>query len=183
MRNRRAPESTGVGEQESYRFDDTRQLLQSHQQRARRNLMAGVGRGMSRAAAGLGELPVLLRSESLPTREILNPDMGSVPDWLNQFTQSNFPFTTDGSSQRLLPANPFRTYLLIQNKSGDFMYVNFGQAATIYNGIRIAAGGNYELIGGARGGAHCPADDVNLLGNAAGLDGVVTEGVYIEVAE
>lgn len=175
---RRAPESTGVGEQEFTRYDDaTRVHIAAHRARAARNL------GVNRVAQGLGELPALLRAESLPTRQVLNPDEGAVPDWLNQYTQSNFPFTIGVTSERILPANPFRTYLLVQNKSADFIFLNFGQVATNYNGIRIAPGGNYELIGGATGGAHCPGDDVYVIGNAAALDGVATEGVWVDVAE
>ncbi len=171
---KRQPESSGVGEQESYRYDDTSQLLNHHKNRV-------VAR---RFASGFGELPETNRVERTPSNVVLNPNLGPVPDWYNQFTQSNFPFTTDGNSQRILPANPLRTYLLIQNKSADFIYVNFGQNATVYNGIRVAAGGYYELIGGAGNGApHVPGDDVFILGAVAGLDGVASEGVYINLVE
>jgi hypothetical protein len=83
------------------------------------------------------------------------------PPWLNKGTQSNTPFSVDTLSIRILPANPRRRYLIIQNKSADVMYINFGQLADIYNGIQISAGGAYELIGGGPGGSFVPSDDVS----------------------
>jgi len=96
--------------------------------------------------------------------------------WENTGRQSNTPFVIDTDSVRVLPANPLRRYLLVQNKSADVMYVNFGQLATVFNGIQISAGGYYELIGGGPGGSFVPADDVYILGGSAGLAGVVSEG-------
>lgn len=131
-----------------------------------------------RRISGLAGLPESLESErSIQGKRILDPGAGFAPDWENKYTQSNFPFTVGTTSIRVIPDNPLRCYLLIQNKSGGNMYVNFGQNATIYNGIQIVTIGNYELIGGARGGSFCPADGIYIIGDAAGLDGVVTEGV------
>jgi hypothetical protein len=60
----------------------------------------------------------------------------------------NVNATVTNASAQLLAANTNRQYLIIQNNdpSGN-IYVNFGNAATAANGIKIAAGGAYELVG------------------------------------
>lgn len=131
-----------------------------------------------RGVSQLGELPSPIRAErEIQGKRILDPGAGFAPDWENPYSQSNFPFTIGTASQRIIPDNPLRCYLIIQNKSGGNLFVNFGQNATVFNGIQIIAGGNYELIGGSQGGAFCPADGIYIVGDAAGLDGVLSEGV------
>jgi len=102
-----------------------------------------------------------------------------IPGWQNPFTQVVIAFSVDTTSIRILPANFKRTYLLIQNKSADVIYVNFGQNATVLGGVLISAGGAYELIGGAVGGSHVPADDIYIIGGSVGLLGVVVEGMLV----
>ena len=59
---------------------------------------------------------------------------------------TNVNNTVTSASAQLLAANGARQYLLIQNKDASgFVYVNFGAAATIANGIRIGPGENFEL--------------------------------------
>jgi hypothetical protein len=166
---RRQPETSAVAEQEQYTFGNTRELLAHHKERAKM---------MDRT---LGELPEDQFRERALGKKIFDPGAGFVSDWINRFTQSNFPFNIGIVSERAIPANPLRCYLLIQNKSANIVFVNFGQNATAFNGIRIIAGGNYELIGGATGGAFCPADDVYILADAAATEGVVTEGVIMSI--
>ena len=60
--------------------------------------------------------------------------------------------------------------------------MNFGQNPTEFASIEIAAGGNYIQEGGAPAGAFISPDDVYVLGSAAGLDGVVSEGLWQSVA-
>ena len=57
--------------------------------------------------------------------------------------------TVGTSSANLVGASGTRKYLLIQNNGGTDIYVNFsGAAATLTNGIKIAAaGGSYESSG------------------------------------
>jgi len=172
----RAPESTAVAEQYDTQeaLADTEALMRHHRRQIKQQ-------------TGLGELGLDHRREEANLRVsrpvLMDPGAGMIGDWINRYTQSNFPFTTDGTSQRIIPSNPLRTYLLIQNKSAADMFVNFGQNATTYTGVLIIAGGNYELIGGATGGAHCPADDVYVLGSAAALEGVITEGVMMAASD
>lgn len=110
-------------------------------------------------------------------RRIHAPGEGLVAHWVNRNRQINTPFIVGAASQMILPANPLRTYLLIQNKNvANNMFVNFGTEATVFNGIIIIPLGNYEMIGGAYG-AYCPSESVHILGTAAGLAGVVTVGL------
>ncbi len=110
----------------------------------------------------------------------IDPGAGLIPEWINNYTQSNFPFTlaVAGVSEQIIPANPLRSYVLIQNKDAAAdMFISFGNSATAYNGIIIIPRGNYELIGGANGGSYCPNDSVHLMCLVAGVEGVVSEGV------
>ena len=116
-----------------------------------------------------------------PRGRILDPGRGHVADWVNRHTASLFPFTAGLTSFRVLPANPLRAYLLVQNLSASNMFLNFGQNATTTAGIRIIAGGNYEQIGGAPAGAFCSPQDIYILGAAAALPGIVVEGLWTSV--
>ena len=61
---------------------------------------------------------------------------------------SNVNNNVTNASAQLLAANTARQYLLIQNKdSAGTIYVTFGAAATVANGVYIAPGGAYELTG------------------------------------
>jgi len=116
-------------------------------------------------------------------------DRGAVPGqpgrgprgaarWVNSYTSTNFPFIIGLESQQIVPANPLRTYLLIQNKdAGADMFINFGQKANAFNGVIIVPRGNYELIGGSAGGPFVPSDSIWLIGAVADMDGVLVEGV------
>lgn len=125
----------------------------------------------------LGDLPYPIRREQFPGAEV-DPGAGVVPDWYNNYTTSNFPFTLAASvSQKVLPANPLRSYLLVQNKdAATDMFIAFNTNANAYNGIIIIPRGNYEFIGGANGGAFVPAGDIYCFSTAA-IDGVVVEGI------
>ncbi len=116
-------------------------------------------------------------------------DRGAVPGqprrmasgrlaWVNRYTATNFPFVIGTESQQIIPANPLRTYLLIQNKdAGSDMFLNFGQKANDFNGVIIVPRGNFELIGGSTGGPFVPSDSIWILGAAAAMEGVLVEGV------
>jgi hypothetical protein len=133
---------------------------------------------------GLGELTESIGKErSLHGKRILDPGSMFVTDWINRNTMSLFPFTIGTTARRILPANPLRTYLIVQNKSGGTIFINFGQNPTQFASIQITASGNYELIGGATGGAFSPQDDIFILGSVAGLDGVAGEGLWTPSAQ
>lgn len=100
------------------------------------------------------------------------------PRWANTNTATNFPFVIGLTSEQIVPANPLRTYLLIQNKdAGADMFINFGQKANAFNGVIIIPRGNFEFVGGAIGGSFSPQDSVWLLGAVADMSGVLVEGV------
>ena len=133
----------------------------------------------------LGELPPDLGGErSIHGKRILDPGSMFVTDWVNRNTLSLFPFTIGIAANRILPANPLRTYLIIQNKAAiGNIFVNFGQNPTAFASVQIVAGGNYIFEGGATGGAFSPQDDVYVLGSVAGIDGVAGEGLWTPMAQ
>ncbi len=133
---------------------------------------------------GLGELTESISSErSIHGKRILDPGSMFVTDWINRNTLSLFPFTIGVTAFRILPANPLRTYLIVQNKSGGVIFINFGQNPTTFSSIEIPAGGNYEFTGGATGGGFSPQDDIYVLGSAANLNGVAGEGLWTPSAQ
>lgn len=133
---------------------------------------------------GLGELTEEISQErSIHGKRILDPGSMFVTDWVNRNTLSLFPFTIGTTAQRILPANPLRTYLIVQNKSGGIIFINFGQNPTVFSSIEIPAGGNFEFTGGATGGAFSPQDDIYVLGSAAALNGVAGEGLWTPMAQ
>jgi hypothetical protein len=133
--------------------------------------------------SGLGELSPDLLKERSHGKRILNPGSMFVTDWVNRNTLSLFPFTIGTSARRILPANPLRTYLVVQNKSGGVIHINFGQNPTTFASVDIPAGGNMIFEGGATGGAFSPQDDIYVLGSAAGLVGVAGEGLWTPQAQ
>jgi hypothetical protein len=59
---------------------------------------------------------------------------------------SNVQKTVTSASASMVAANATRKYLLIQNNdTTGHIYINFGAAATTANGVKIAAGGSFEL--------------------------------------
>lgn len=77
---------------------------------------------------------------------------GNIAISANRVTQSssftNTARTVTNASAQLIAANAARQYVLIQNKDGaGNIFVNFGSAATVGNGLRITPGGNYESDG------------------------------------
>lgn len=60
------------------------------------------------------------------------------------FTQTVQCATNTEAIVRSLPGLG-RKYLLIENRSGNEIYVNFGTHADSTNGISIGSGGSYEL--------------------------------------
>lgn len=132
----------------------------------------------------LGELtPDLGAERSIHGKRILEPGTAYVTDWVNRHTLSLFPFIIGIAAELILPANPLRTYLIVQNKSGGTIFVNFGQNPTQFASVQIDAGGNYIFEGGATGGAFSPQDNVYILGSTAGLNGVAGEGLWTPEAQ
>lgn len=75
------------------------------------------------------------------------------------------------ASTVLLPANPNRQYLLIQNNHGaGNLWIAFGKAATTTAGVRIIPGGFYLLD------AVCTTQEVRVIGDVAHSAIVTVEG-------
>lgn len=84
--------------------------------------------------------------------EFMDGMTGSMAITQNKLPQSssfvNTAKTVTNASALLLAVNAARQYLLIQNKdNAGNIFINFGSAATVNNGIRIVAGGNFESNG------------------------------------
>lgn len=61
---------------------------------------------------------------------------------------ANVAATVTNASALLIAANAIRQYLLIQNRDATgSIYINFGAAATVANGIKIGPGATFELPG------------------------------------
>ena len=98
----------------------------------------------------LGDIP----SRREAVGPINDPGAGLIPEWINNWTASNFPFVIGLTSERIIPANPLRSYLLVQNKSAaSDLFITFGQTAPTFNGVLLIPRGSYDLIGGAVGRA------------------------------
>jgi hypothetical protein len=74
---------------------------------------------------------------------------------------SNTEKTVTNASAQLSADNAARRYLLIQNKdTAGAIYINFGAlAATLANGVKVPAGGSYELQG------YCSMDAIQAIGD------------------
>ena len=132
---------------------------------------------------GLGDLPEELTHERRIRGPISSAMTGAAnPEDFqegraNPFKSAVYPFIAQITSEKALPANPYRAYLLVQNNSASAIFINFGMNATATNAIQVAAGGNLIFEGGTRGGSFVPAEDVYILGAAANLACVVMEGM------
>jgi hypothetical protein len=91
----------------------------------------------------------------------------TVTNTAGAFTQAQK--TVTNASATMLTANTARRYLLIQNNdaTGDIYVTTNGVAATTTNGIKIRAGGSYEIQGFAPTGA------INAIGSIASNANIV----------
>lgn len=85
---------------------------------------------------------------------------------------ANVAATVTNASASLIAANAARQYLLIQNKdlTGN-IYINFGSAATVANGIKIAAGSSYEMNSTQSSGAVFAIGDIASNANIVTVQG------------
>ncbi len=126
-------------------------------------------------------LSPMIREFAPGTSPLFGPDPripAPVPS--NNYKSAMYPFVSQLASTKVVPANPYRAFLLIQNNdvAANFIFVNFGADASLTNALRIAGnGGNLVFSGGAKGGSFCPLEDVYIVGLAAGSPCVVMEGL------
>ena len=102
-----------------------------------------------------------------------NRSQGSVAVTNVSGAFTNAAATVTNASAQLKAANATRRYLLIQNNdaSGDIYVRLDGTAATIGTGVKIPAGGSYELQG------YVPTGAVTAIGSiASNANIVVVEG-------
>lgn len=102
------------------------------------------------------------RPELMPGKK-----MRDVPVIIN-CSNVSFIYETTGEPDNVLPFNPRRVALNIQNKGVASIYINFDADATDQH-MEIAAGGNYEP-------PVAPINRINIRGAAVGDIVTVTEG-------
>lgn len=109
------------------------------------------------------------------------PSLGTVVDGFKRKSFSNSDTVriassayevTSTQSKLILPQNTRRKYLLIQNLSGDTIYVNVGSPAsqTPQKGVAVFTNGNYEFT------PRAPEDSIHILGTLASQVVVIFEG-------
>jgi hypothetical protein len=92
-------------------------------------------------------------------------------------TLVNFPVTITTTSQQILGVNAARRSLEIQNNHAtEDIYVNFGAAATVGNGIRVRALNNRANAEPMKFPTP-PSNTVNIIAGATNNAVIVTEGV------
>lgn len=122
----------------------------------------------------------MIREFAPGTSPIVGPDPRlPIPVPANNYKSAMYPFISQVVSTKVVPANPYRAFLLIQNNDGggNSIFVNFGADASLTNALQIIDGGNIVFEGGAKGGVFCPLEDVYIIGAVAGSACVVMEGL------
>jgi hypothetical protein len=99
-----------------------------------------------------------------------NRSQGSVAITNVNGAFANTQDTVTSASTTIVAANPLRRYLLIQNNdaSGDIFVRLDGVAATLTTGVKIPAGGSYELQG------YVPTGAVTAIGSIASNANILT---------
>ena len=79
--------------------------------------------------------------------------LGPAQSYLQHF--NNFLFQAVVTSELIIPYNPNRTYLMLQNKGVSSVFLGFGREADVVSGFEIAGGGGfYEPILGTVSSVH-----------------------------
>lgn len=93
----------------------------------------------------------------------------------HQCSAANSQKTVTTVAANVLPANPDRAFLIVQNKHNvGKIYIAFGGVATVGGGYEIAPGDALELVGGI-----VPVGAVSAIGDAASNAAVVVvEGTF-----
>lgn len=97
------------------------------------------------------------------------PPVGNVAITNVSGAFTNVQATVTNASTTINPARPTRRYLLIQNNdpTGDIFVRLDGAAATTLTGVRIPAGGSYEITG------YVPTGAITAIGSIASNPNVV----------
>lgn len=122
----------------------------------------------------------MIREFAPGTSPLMGPDPRiPVPVPSNNYKSAMYPFVSQVVSTKVVPANPYRAFLLIQNNdvAANAIFVNFGADANLKNALKIIGGGNLVFEGGAKGGVFCPLEDVYIIGAVANSACVVMEGL------
>ena len=101
----------------------------------------------------------------------LQTTVNTPPQYTNYNTSFVAPFVTGRTSSQVLPTNPLRTFLLIQNLSAaSNLYFNLGSGAGVNSGVLLSAGQGIVFDNTS------PSDSINVYyDNATPQQGVVLE--------
>ena len=133
---------------------------------------------------GPAERPVPVRpgragSGNVPVAKPSPPGVSRARRWVNPYRSVVVPFSVGLVSDIMLPANPRRVYVLVQNlNAASDMWLNFGAEAVVQASVLLVPRGNYELIGGATGAPFSPYDSVHVIGTVAAQRCVAVEGIW-----
>lgn len=121
--------------------------------------------------SGLGQ-PMAIPGGYLPDKSPTQifKTQGPKTRTYTQTEAANVPLVTTARSLQLLPANPDRNYLLIQNRGIASVFIAFDRLAAISNGIEIAGGGFYEPFS-------APRNSVNVISAVPGQLVIAIDGV------
>lgn len=93
------------------------------------------------------------------------PDESYFFSQRSQTFSTTFNYSLANGSVLVLPANPARVYLLVQNLGAtDPLFINFAKDAAPTDGVRIVAGGNIIMD------YACPTDDIFAFMNSAAAE-------------
>lgn len=121
----------------------------------------------------LGDVPKETRPDK-QSRKVVGPG-GPQHEMERKRKRKNSPFINRGfvaqlKSKQAVIGNSLRNYLLIQNNSASTIYVAFGNTATVFNGVKITAGGYYEPY-------KTPTNSINIIAAVADSNVVIVEGL------
>lgn len=123
--------------------------------------------GMVLGAGGPGG-GVVTRIDPVTGATITTP---AAPKYKNENRSFITSFSIANNSTQILPDNPRRTLLLIQNLDATAnLYFNLGSGASVFNGVRLEAGEGYVFD------VACPADSLFVFfDSASNSSGIVLE--------
>jgi hypothetical protein len=108
--------------------------------------------------------------------QVYNPERIDIGGYENKVTFNLIAFNIANTSTLIVPENLRRVFLAVQNQdTAADLYVNFQNAASVAQGLKLVAGGNFVFD------VVCPRDAIYaFFNNAAVKVGIAIEGVRTE---
>jgi hypothetical protein len=171
IENQEAGEVIEVSQGDDFTFTPFKTLRISHSSNAEQVIKLIVSTGKKAGSSQVGGSISIVGDIALDAATLAALENINATITVNEPVRgpgSNTQKTVTNASASLLAQNLARKYLLIQNKdaSGD-IYINFGAAATVANGLKIAPNGAYEL------NANMLTAEIFAIGNIANNPNIV----------